>query len=212
LSCRLDRARLSTLIIVFGPCSQLTERPPQLSPRGLRAASTIGPGGSGARRRLSLNSWQSRLGFLLFTQARNSHGAANITSHQAKKLCVAFWPNRSKKLVLGEFGIARLQPPTAATTRSLQFFPRFNSPLPNFPESAAGSAFRVCLLFASRRSSPHSSIQFQRRSYAKRRMPPKKAVKEEKILLGRPGNNLKSGIVCTDPTSTATRSAITLTW
>ena len=30
-------------------------------------------------------------------------------------------------------------------------------------------------------------------------MPPKKAVKEEKILLGRPGNNLKSGIVCMDP-------------
>jgi obg-like ATPase 1 len=29
----------------------------------------------------------------------------------------------------------------------------------------------------------------------KRRMPPKKPVKEEKILLGRPGNNLKSGIV-----------------
>ena len=27
-------------------------------------------------------------------------------------------------------------------------------------------------------------------------MPPKKAVKEDKILLGRPGNNLKSGIVC----------------
>ena len=26
-------------------------------------------------------------------------------------------------------------------------------------------------------------------------MPPKKAVQEEKILLGRPGNNLKSGIV-----------------
>lgn len=35
------------------------------------------------------------------------------------------------------------------------------------------------------------------RAYAKkaRKMPPKKAVKEEKILLGRPGNNLKSGIV-----------------
>jgi hypothetical protein len=30
-------------------------------------------------------------------------------------------------------------------------------------------------------------------------MPPKKAVKEEKILLGRPGNNLKSGIVCRKP-------------
>lgn len=27
-------------------------------------------------------------------------------------------------------------------------------------------------------------------------MPPKKVVKEEKIPLGRPGNNLKSGIVC----------------
>ncbi len=26
-------------------------------------------------------------------------------------------------------------------------------------------------------------------------MPPKKAVVEEKVLLGRPGNNLKSGIV-----------------
>ncbi|EME48996.1 hypothetical protein DOTSEDRAFT_162960 [Dothistroma septosporum NZE10] len=28
-------------------------------------------------------------------------------------------------------------------------------------------------------------------------MPPKKEVKQEKVLLGRPGNNLKSGIVCT---------------
>lgn len=39
------------------------------------------------------------------------------------------------------------------------------------------------------------------RSYAKkaRKMPPKKAVKEEKILLGRPGNNLKSGIVRSFP-------------
>lgn len=31
------------------------------------------------------------------------------------------------------------------------------------------------------------------------RMPPKKAVKEEKIPLGRPGNNLKSGIVRSRP-------------
>lgn len=29
-------------------------------------------------------------------------------------------------------------------------------------------------------------------------MPPKKAVKEEKLLLGRPGNSLKSGIVWLD--------------
>lgn len=40
-------------------------------------------------------------------------------------------------------------------------------------------------------------IYISTRHYSKRRtkMPPKKAVQEEKILLGRPGNNLKSGIV-----------------
>jgi hypothetical protein len=32
-------------------------------------------------------------------------------------------------------------------------------------------------------------------------MPPKKAVKEEKIHLGRPGNSLKSGIVSESPAS-----------
>lgn len=37
------------------------------------------------------------------------------------------------------------------------------------------------------------------RAKSGKRMPPKKAVKEEKILLGRPGNNLKSGIVCSSP-------------
>jgi obg-like ATPase 1 len=34
-------------------------------------------------------------------------------------------------------------------------------------------------------------------------MPPKKAVKEEKILLGRPGNSLKSGIVSASPIAVA---------
>lgn len=40
-------------------------------------------------------------------------------------------------------------------------------------------------------------IAVQSRSYSSKRknMGPKKQVKEEKILLGRPGNNLKSGIV-----------------
>ncbi len=40
-------------------------------------------------------------------------------------------------------------------------------------------------------------IYLSTRHYSKRRtkMPPKKPVVEEKILLGRPGNNLKSGIV-----------------
>jgi hypothetical protein len=36
-------------------------------------------------------------------------------------------------------------------------------------------------------------------------MPPKKAVKEEKILLGRPGNSLKSGIVCREDAILAER-------
>lgn len=29
-------------------------------------------------------------------------------------------------------------------------------------------------------------------------MPPKKQVEEKKVMLGRPGNSLKSGIVCTN--------------
>jgi hypothetical protein len=54
----------------------------------------------------------------------------------------------------------------------------------SFPSQAAGSAVSV------------SFHQFRTYAY-KRKMPPKKEVKQEKILLGRPGNNLKSGIVCT---------------
>jgi hypothetical protein len=54
----------------------------------------------------------------------------------------------------------------------------------SFPTQAAGSA--VFFTF-------HQSRTFA----SKKRMPPKKEVKVEKILLGRPGNNLKSGIVCT---------------
>lgn len=43
-------------------------------------------------------------------------------------------------------------------------------------------------------------------------MPPKKAVKEEKILLGRPGNSLKSGIVCrSSPANVLYAKARTLT-
>lgn len=62
---------------------------------------------------------------------------------------------------------------------------------------AAGPAFRL----SSRTSvfdSKLSLILVPTRTYAKSRkkMPPKKEVKQEKILLGRPGNSLKSGIVC----------------
>lgn len=41
-------------------------------------------------------------------------------------------------------------------------------------------------------------------------MPPKKVVKEEPVLLGRPGNNLNAGIVCTNMyvLSTASRARV----
>ena len=39
-------------------------------------------------------------------------------------------------------------------------------------------------------------------------MPPKKQVKEEKVLLGRPGNNLKSGIVRRRPRGSIRATAI----
>lgn len=67
----------------------------------------------------------------------------------------------------------------------------FSSFLFTFQRSAASTATQNKSLLSCT-----VSISFAR-NYAKRRgMPPKKAVKEEKILLGRPGNNLKSGIVC----------------
>ena len=72
-----------------------------------------------------------------------------------------------------------------------------SSPLP-----AAGSAFH-----GSQRGFAHVRIELRlakttvfARPYAskgKKKMAPKKEVKQEKVMLGRPGNNLKSGIVCT---------------
>jgi len=42
-------------------------------------------------------------------------------------------------------------------------------------------------------------------------MPPKKAVKEEKIILGRPGNSLKSGIVRELQRNAASSQSLALT-
>ena len=68
--------------------------------------------------------------------------------------------------------------------------------------SAAGPAFaasHLCVRFRLR-SFPHllpSTCRFYSSKKKKsHRMPPKKAQVQEKVLLGRPGNNLKSGIVC----------------
>lgn len=71
----------------------------------------------------------------------------------------------------------------------------FDSIFCSISKVAAGPAFEAQLLVhVTRRSRPPSLTH--NRTYAKKRMPPKKPVKEEKILLGRPGNSLKSGIVC----------------
>lgn len=79
---------------------------------------------------------------------------------------------------------------TSNTTSNLRAQRIFSSFLITFQRSAARTAtFNQSLLRCTVLVTPS-------RSYAKaRKMPPKKAVKEEKILLGRPGNNLKSGIV-----------------
>ena len=71
----------------------------------------------------------------------------------------------------------------------------FASISPHFAPRAASSA----ALGQVPSSSRFRLVVFvQRRNYAKSRkkMPPKKKVVEEKIPLGRPGNSLKSGIVC----------------
>lgn len=69
------------------------------------------------------------------------------------------------------------------------------TPLSSFSSFAAGCTFRpvVACIFTPLLLS-HKTLT---RSYAKsRRMPPKKKEEEKKVLLGRPGNSLKSGIVC----------------
>lgn len=88
-------------------------------------------------------------------------------------------------------------PPAIALTFS------FSSLIPTFSRPAAST---VCCHFptllhpscARKFFIPFSTV----RTYAsakKKKMPPKKAVKEEKVLLGRPGNSLKSGIVSERP-------------
>lgn len=75
--------------------------------------------------------------------------------------------------------------------------------------SAAGPAFALRLVHCSKQVTPSIStatlpatsyFSFSRAYSSKKKknkkMPPKKNVVQEKVLLGRPGNNLKSGIVC----------------
>lgn len=82
------------------------------------------------------------------------------------------------------------------TTSSFKLNVVFFTSIRNFSNFAAGPALQPCSKF-----SPRVIITpLQKRTYAKKKkMPPKKVVKEEKVYLGRPGNNLKSGIVCRAP-------------
>ena len=76
------------------------------------------------------------------------------------------------------------------TSRPFTPYP-FASLLHHFQRPAAGTAIYF---------HPTSALHTCLRTFATRRkMPPKKQVEEKKILLGRPGNSLKSGIVCRTP-------------
>jgi hypothetical protein len=76
---------------------------------------------------------------------------------------------------------------TTSTFGAQRLFSSLSTP---FQRSAARTATNNQSLFSC------TVFLATSRTYAKKKMPPKKAAKEEKILLGRPGNNLKSGIVC----------------
>lgn len=91
-----------------------------------------------------------------------------------------------------------ITPPTTPLTFS------FSSLIPAFSRPTAST---VCHGSAHLRSSASAAKFFiafaATRTYAsapkKKKMPPKKQVEEKKIPLGRPGNNLKSGIVSESP-------------
>ena len=91
-----------------------------------------------------------------------------------------------------------------APLRSQSLF--FASFLPLIRPAAASSAF-----FQTKNQvldCTVSVLYLSSRHYSKRRkMAPKKPVVEEKILLGRPGNNLKSGIVGCPPGQSLTRQS-----
>lgn len=83
------------------------------------------------------------------------------------------------------------QPFKIATTSSLLRPTHFFSSVSRaFSPPAASSAFQT------RRVLSCTFVLLSSRSYSKKKkMPPKKQAEPEKILLGRPGNSLKSGIV-----------------
>lgn len=89
---------------------------------------------------------------------------------------------------------------TASLTSPALFFFSFSF---RFDRFAAGSAFAPHLRHCTRQTAaplflPSSVARTYASKKKNKKMPPKKEVQQEKVLLGRPGNNLKSGIVCED--------------
>jgi hypothetical protein len=96
-----------------------------------------------------------------------------------------------------------LRPPPAGLVDQSGLFatttsrvPTLVSPFTSYSHCLLQGAVASRYLLASTAFSLGTTLTVRNRWYSKRRkMPPKKPVQEEKILLGRPGNSLKSGIV-----------------
>lgn len=110
-----------------------------------------------------------------------------------------FRPNRKReknqRKVTNIKTSSKFMQPLFSPSRSLVLFS--SSPTRPLTQLAAGPAFGsfTLLLF---RTSP-SLVSSRGFASRKKKMAPKKPVKREKVLLGRPGNSLKSGIVCANP-------------
>ena len=98
--------------------------------------------------------------------------------------------------------------PSFITPPTWHFCISFPSVIPLFPRRAASTATEFSASHFPRffTTSPRACA----RGAKPKKMPPKKAVVEEKVHLGRPGNSLKSGIVCQNP-SPPSRHVLTLT-
>jgi len=134
------------------------------------------------------------------------------TSHES---CIIFWRGHISLTFFPLESQALAFAPVRApifTTSSFKSNVVFFTSIRTLSNFAAGPALSSCSKFSPR----VVLTPLQKRTYAKKKkMPPKKAVKEEKVYLGRPGNNLKSGIVCMGPSQlrmAITNAAHRLVW
>lgn len=167
-------------------------------------------------------SWYVLLCFMYACESAGCPGSKGFRGFRAPLLgttsaeCIAAssWPQRGSHITSlpnPSFGNCHLEPTLIARGGQLasliQAFTTIH-PIRNthfdschhfFQQSAAGSALNLTLPRIL--LPPAFKPPFQSRPFARKRMPPKKQAEEKKILLGRPGNSLKSGIVCTSPQS-----------